>query len=331
MSVLSAIYKHNSTLIVSNVKEFLIKNYSGHEEDSLYNYIHSKAYNKLIKSSLNKDAFPAIPINEIDITWVNINKVQAGLMLNAFKFISDYETRYFMNGIYFDSGNAVSTDGKRMFYSSGFDNFPAIILPVSKCISFILQKGTNIKYGISVKYSVFQFAYKNEAFTYYLFNIEGQFPNWAKIIPEKQTYSIGIPDIEKWKSIYNIINQIKVKKGISRIIIKPETESKVVNVYLDHEIGKELIFIGSILWNGFYDEGRIKKDKELYDELNKDNPVKKEYESKELIELAINPIYLNDALTLKPLKEIQFTSFRKVITFVYTDGSFNLTMPMELI
>jgi hypothetical protein len=65
--------------------------------------------------------------------------------------------------------------------------------------------------------------------------------------------------------------------------------------------------MGTMQWKNFYDESR---------EGNK--------------ELAINYKYLNDGLTLKPLKEIQFTEFVKAITFVYLDNSINIVMPMQL-
>ena len=202
--------------------------------------------------------------------------------------------------IYFGEENVVGTDGRRLFYSLGFDKFPAVILPNTKCLEWLLKKGANIKYKVDKKFSVFQFEYKGVILYYCTCNIEGQFPNWRKVVPEKQAYAIGIPDIVEWKNIHSKIMQLKNKDTHERIIIKHDKDDMVIVEWENKNMG-------SMQWKGFYDETR---------EGNK--------------ELAINYKYLNDALTLKPLKEIQFTEFVKAITFVYTDNSIHIIMPMQL-
>jgi len=302
LSICSYIAKNENRLQVTDIKSFLFMNYSGSEENGVYEYNLSKAFKKLDGFNTNNTSLEKFPQIEVDLTgeYVNINDMQAELILQAFKFISDDMARYFMNGIYFDEGNVVSTDGRRLFYSLGFDKFPAIILPNTKCLEWLLKKGSNIKYKIDRMFSVFQFEYKGATLFYCTTNIEGQFPNWHKVVPEKQTYTIGIPDLVSWKDIHSKIMQLKNKNNFERIIIKHDVDDIV---FIEWE-GRNM---GMMQWKGFYDETR---------EGNK--------------ELAINYKYLNDALTLKELKKIEYTDFVSAITFIYKDGSNNIVMPMQL-
>jgi DNA polymerase III sliding clamp (beta) subunit (PCNA family) len=303
LSICSYIAKNEGKLQATNIKSFLVMPYAGNEENGVYEYPLSKAFKKLDGFNTNQNTLEKFPQTEIDISgeWADINSIQVQLMLDAFKFVSDDVTRYFMNGIYFDEGNIVATDERRLFYSQGFDKFPAVILPNSKMLEWLLKKGSNIKHKIDKVFSVFQFEYKGAVLFYATTNIEGQFPNWRKVVPEKQTYTIGIPDLIAWKDIYSKIMQLKNKDTGERMMIKHDKDDMVM-------IEWENKIMGNMQWKGFYDENR---------------------EYKEAI-LVINYKYLNDALTLKELKGIQFTEFIKAITFIYKDGSNHIVMPMQL-
>ncbi len=302
LSICSYIAKNDNKLIASNIKNFLIMDYTGNEENGVYEYLLSKAFDKLDGFNTNETNLEKYPQAEIDLVngeWVNINTTQAQLIIDAYKFVSDDVTRYFMAGIYFEKGFVVSTDRRRLFYSQGFDNFPSVILPNLKCLEWLLKKGTNIKYKIDKTFSIFQFEYKGSTMFYCASNIEGQFPNWQKVVPEKQRFTIGVPDLTAWKNIYLKIVLLKSKNNSERINIKHEKDDEV-SVKWDGKI------IGNMKWEGFYNE-LCEGDKEL----------------------AINYKYFNDALTLYPLKEIQFTEWIKAVTFIYTNNSISIVMPMQ--
>jgi DNA polymerase-3 subunit beta len=322
LSICSYIAKNENKLQVTNIKSFLVMPYTSNEENGVYEYLLSKALKKLDGFNTNKNTLEKFPQIDVDVAgeWVDINNSQAQLVLDAFKFVSDDETRYFINGIYFDEGNIVATDGRRLFYSLGFDKFPAVILPNSKMLEWLLKKGSNIKYKIDKVVSVFQFEYKGSILFYCTTNIEGQFPNWRKVVPEKQIYTISIPDIKAWKDIHSKITQLKNKDTNERIFIK-HNKDNIVIVEWENKI------MGSMQWKGFYDENRIGNEKRYWEQIEDtvENP-KKLFVSL----LSINYKYLNDALTLKELKEIQFTEFVKAITFIYKDGSNHIIMPMQL-
>jgi hypothetical protein len=325
LSICSYIAKNDNKLIASNIKNFLIMDYTGNEENGVYEYLLSKAFDKLDGFNTNETNLEKYPQAEIDLVngeWVNINASQAQLITDAYKFVTDDVTRYFMAGIYFEKGFVVSTDGRRLFYSQGFDNFPSVILPNSKCLEWLLKKGTNIKYKIDKTFSIFQFEYKGSMMFYCASNIEGQFPNWQKVVPEKQRFTIGVPDLTAWKDIYSKIVLLKSKSNSERIYIKHEKDDEV-SVEWDSKI------IGKMKWIGFYDETRLANEKLGWEKIEDttENP-RKPFISL-LTTLAINYKYFNDALTLYPLKEIQFTEWIKAVTFIYTNNSISIVMPMQ--
>lgn len=326
LSICSYIAKDENKLWVTDINSFLVMPYTGNEEKGAYNYITSKAFKKLdgFSTDITLETFPKIEIDLANREWMGINDKQAQLMLDAFNFISDDITRYFMCGIHFNDGYVIATDGRRLFYAPGFDKFPEVILPDSKTLAWLLKKGINIKYKIDTKYSVFQFEYKGSTLFYCNPNIESQFPNWKKVVPEKQRYAVQDPDIIAWAEIHNRIKQLKTKETTERIFIKPDTDNLVL-------IEWEGRIVGSMRWKGLYDKDRLENEKMEWDAIENametpETPKKEFTQSM----LAINYKYLNDILVLKKLKEIRFTKFEKPLTFIYEDSSECIVMPMLL-
>jgi DNA polymerase-3 subunit beta len=113
--------------------------------------------------------------------------------------VSDDETRYFMNGVYFeravDGLAMVATDGRRLAYikrpiTEGVPEFKGVIIP-PKILSLVLHRGQNeglIELAVTEKNLFIKFG------TYRLSTvlIEGQFPNYQKVIPEKQLHELTV-------------------------------------------------------------------------------------------------------------------------------------------
>ncbi len=298
LSILAYIAKNEKRLVVSNLKEWLIMDYEGNEENGVYSFKNSSVLNKLEGLNFENrklEQFPEVPIFN-DSEWLDVNKVQAGLMVDAYTFISDDPTRYFMNGISFDDSNAIATDGRRMFYSydKGFGKYPKVIMPYGKCLLWLLKKGNEIQYKIEKTYSVFKFKYKNEQFYYFIQNINGQFPNWKRVIPENKK-QLGLPDIKEWKEIYKKCMALS-ERGQYRIKIKPNSD--MVDIWTGPVSGDDIL-LGAIQWPGFTGE------------------------------LWINYQYLNDALMLPGLVRIKYTDMVKGLTFEYKNGSTVIVMPMS--
>ncbi len=108
--------------------------------------------------------------------------------------VSDDETRYFMNGVYMEKANdklqLVATDGRRLAFiskSSGLNlpDFNGVIIP-PKILNIINRRaGDEGLISIAVGEKNIFFRFGNYEFSSVL--IEGQFPNYSRVIPSSQT------------------------------------------------------------------------------------------------------------------------------------------------
>ena len=111
---------------------------------------------------------------------------------------SDDEARYFLNGIYMVMSEGrlimVATDGRRMAYISKASDtevqFEGVIIPqkILKLVRKLLSGEGTIGMAVFEKRVFFKLA--NHRMSSGL--IEGQFPNYQRVIPEKQDYEIVV-------------------------------------------------------------------------------------------------------------------------------------------
>jgi DNA polymerase III sliding clamp (beta) subunit (PCNA family) len=125
--------------------------------------------------------------------------------------VSKDETRYFMNGILCSAENFVSTDGRTMLYTKNNQDFGADKILYCQEFSPFYSKAEKIEIGEkSVKLT-------GKDCTLYIKHIEGQFPDYKKVIPaEENTMTVKIPsksDLE-----YHI-KKCKVEKTSLRIFL----------------------------------------------------------------------------------------------------------------
>lgn len=113
--------------------------------------------------------------------------------------VSDDETRYFMNGVYMENQDGslsmVATDGRRLsFISKSLENqipaFDPVIIPPK--VLHLLRKLSsgegNVKIAVGEKNLFLQFDSQKISSSL----IEGQFPNYKRVIPEQQNYEATI-------------------------------------------------------------------------------------------------------------------------------------------
>jgi DNA polymerase III subunit beta len=113
--------------------------------------------------------------------------------------VSDDETRYFMNGVFIEKVPGglvlVATDGRRLSYvkkmfDGSIPDFKGVIVP-PKVLSLLLKRAPDegmIDIAVSDKSIFFRFgSYKISSVL-----IEGQFPNYQKVIPESQKNKITL-------------------------------------------------------------------------------------------------------------------------------------------
>ena len=138
--------------------------------------------------------------------------------------VSDDRNRYFMTGVYFvkngDILTMVATDGRRLscVNKSGFNvpDFQPAIIP-TKILGSILKNAPeegNVSIGVIDKSIFVKFG--SVEFSSNL--IEGQFPNYQKVIPENLTMSIMVNKADLDAALKR--TTIMVDKKVSRIIFK---------------------------------------------------------------------------------------------------------------
>ena len=148
--------------------------------------------------TISSEKFPELP----DVPEEYYFSVPAGefkeMISQTFFAVSDDETRYFMNGVFIEKSEEglvlVATDGRRLSYSKKvFDDakipdFKGIIVP-PKVLGLVLKHAPDeglIAIAVTEKSIFFRFgSYKISSVL-----IEGQFPNYRKVIPESQKNKI---------------------------------------------------------------------------------------------------------------------------------------------
>ncbi|MBQ0052647.1 MAG: DNA polymerase III subunit beta [Treponema sp.] len=157
---------------------------------------------KKIKFQLNctsQDKFPEIAIAE-KVSFFEVPAKELKQMISQTSFaVSEDETRYFMNGVFFEKKEdklvLVATDGRRLAYCekpvlAGVAEFPsAIVHP--KILNIVAKHASdegNIEVAIVDKMIFFNFG--NYEFSATL--IDGQFPNYQRVIPETQSNKFSV-------------------------------------------------------------------------------------------------------------------------------------------
>jgi len=186
-----------------------------------------KPISKKVKFQLKSqasDKFPEIGSSE-NISFFEISSKDFKEMIKQTIFaVSDDKNRYFMTGVYFvkngDTLTMVATDGRRLSCDNknavNIPDFQPAIIPV-KILSCILKNAPeegNIQVAV-VEKNIFV-KYGNVEFSSVL--IEGQFPNYQKVIPENLNVSIMVNKADPDEALKR--TTIMVDKKVSRIIFK---------------------------------------------------------------------------------------------------------------
>lgn len=162
-------------------------------------------------------------VNDEFIQW-DIEKNKLSFLLSA---VSEDETRYFMNGIYFDSENIVSTDGRKMIYTENKNVNRNCIASCYKCKK-LWSQAKEIYIGLKCTRLVFADC------EFYVEHVEGQFPQYNKVIPEfSDNYIVTIPEkkeLEYFLKKEKIINSREPEVRYQLTNTKNESEFVFFNV-----------------------------------------------------------------------------------------------------
>jgi DNA polymerase-3 subunit beta len=257
--------------------------------------------------SIASDKFPEFPESDDDNTF-ELSVKEFKEMINQTIFaVSDDEIRYFMNGVLFEKQEnkfiMVGTDGRRLAYietetENDVKDFTGIIIP-PKILNIILRRAGDeglISVSISDKMIFFKFG----AYQFSSVLIEGQFPNYRRVIPESQSHSF-------------VLDRLEMIDALNRVSLMVEQKSR--RVYLG--ISSGTISVSS--------EGNDIGD------AKEEIPCKYEGED---VSIALNYRYLEEPLKVMEDDEVivYFTEANRAITIkpVPEKNFFHIIMPMNV-
>ncbi|MDY5124263.1 MAG: DNA polymerase III subunit beta [Treponema sp.] len=205
----------------------------------------AKRFTAKLKSQTS-DKFPEIGSSE-NIPFFEIGSKDFKEMIKHTMFaVSDDRNRYFMTGVYFlkngDTLTMVATDGRRLSCvnksAAGIPDFTPAIIP-TKILSCILKNAPdegNIQVSVIEKSLFVKFG--NFEFSSVL--IDGQFPNYTKVIPKGLTQSIMVNKADLDAALKR--TTIMVDKKVSRIIFKISSgELRLISPESDSGSADEII------------------------------------------------------------------------------------------
>ena len=220
--------------------------------------------------------------------------------------VSDDETRYFMNGVFLEKQGAqmimVATDGRRLAYASkGVDgdlaDFKGVIIP-PKVLSVVRRQAPREgELRMAVSERSFHVSFDSQHLSSNL--IEAQFPNYQRVIPERQEQRL-------------LIERGAFEEALRRVSLLVEQKSR--RIYLESHSGS-LVIRSS--------EGEIGAARE---------EVACEYDGPEIV-LAFNFEYLLDPLREMTSDQValEFTDSGKALSLrPEPEGDFfHIVMPMQ--
>lgn len=254
--------------------------------------------------SMASDKFPEFPMSSTEFFEMPIKDFKEMVSQTVFA-VSDDETRFFMNGVFLEKTEGklvmVATDGRRLAHISkvadNIQDFTGIIVP-PKILNIITKKaGDEGLIAISVTNKVIFINFGSYSLSSVL--IEGQFPNYRKVIPEEQTSSF-------------VIDRKELLDALRRVSLLVEQKSH--RIYIGLKSG---------VMEVYSEEGEIGNAKE-------EIPCKFEGEE---ISLALNYRYIEEPFKAIDTNEIciRFTNPSKAITIMPVPEAdfFHIVMPMQ--
>jgi len=191
--------------------------------------------------SIPSDKFPELQsINEDQYFQIPQRDLSEMISQTVFA-VSDDETRYFMNGVFFekleDSIVMVATDGRRLsfiskFFSEGIKKFESIIIPpkiLNLLNKFMVGEGL-VDLAVTEKNIFFKIGNRK----IYSNLIEGQFPNYNRVIPKEQSYQISIKKDDLYEALKRV--SVLVEQKSRRIYIRLIQDTLILDAE-ESEIG----------------------------------------------------------------------------------------------
>ena len=255
--------------------------------------------------SIASDKYPEFSVASKDLLELPIKDFKDMIQETVFA-ISDDETRYFMNGVFFEKNEGkysmVATDGRRLACiskpaSTDSNDFAGVIIP-PKILNIVVKRaGDEGMAGISVTDKTIFIQFGSYRLSSVL--IEGRFPDYRRVIPESQI-------------IHFAVNRLEMLDALRRVSLLVEQKSH--RIYLGLAPGSVSIFCEE------NDIGNAREE------------IPCQYDGEEL-SIALNYRYLEEPLKVSSCEQISvhFTDPNKTITIkpVPEKDYFHIVMPMQ--
>ena len=277
------------------------------QKDSRINIKTSAKKAKFQLKSIASDKFPVFAAAGNDFFEMSIRDLKEMIKETIFA-VSNDETRYYMNGIYFEKAEEnfvmVATDGRRLALMKkkalpGPPDFKGIIIP-AKILNIVLKRAGDegmARICVTDKIIFIQFgSYRLSSVL-----IEGQFPNYRRVIPESQVNSFTVNRIEMFDALKRV--SLLVEEKSHRVYLA--LSSGAISVYCEEN-----------------DIGNAREE------------ISCKYEGEEHT-IALNYRYLEEPFKVMSVDEISinFTDPNKTITIMPfpkpEDDFFHIVMPMQ--
>ncbi len=178
--------------------------------------------------TISSEKFPELP-EAADDSFFSIPARELKAMIAQTIFaVSDDETRYFMNGVFMEKTAEgvvlVATDGRRLsFVKKTFEvnvpDFKGIIIP-PKILSLIAKRAPDeglIEIAVTEKSLFIRFgSYRVSSVL-----IEGQFPNYQKVIPESQKHLLSIRRLDLLEALKRVSIFVEQKSRRTFFTLSP--------------------------------------------------------------------------------------------------------------
>jgi DNA polymerase III subunit beta len=256
--------------------------------------------------SISSDKYPEIQLAPQE-SYFEFPQAELIEMINQTVFaVSDDETRYFMNGVYLENREGdlvmVATDGRRLSLiksriGHSIPDFQPIIIPpkVLNLIRRLASGEGNLRLAVGEKNLFIQLDHQRVSSAL----IEGQFPNYRRVIPESQEHRV-------------LIRRDEIHEALKRVSLLVEKS---------HRVYLSLTGEGLIVRSEASDIGQATEE------------ISCEYSGPD-VTLALNFSYLVEPLRVIGSDQItlNFTETTKAITISPEpeDVYFHIVMPMQL-
>jgi len=193
----------------------ILKNAQSNEQDVNIDINNGKAsVNHAEINTLPAEEYPVLP--EIGKSVKLELRDFEPVMKKAIVAAGEHDTRYMLNSVLLDFKNnaVIATDGHRLHktdFKFGIDH-PQVIMPIATAK---LIRGEVIKARIDSTFGVFE----NGRYTVFCRFMDGTYPDWQRVIPEKSTVKITINRRELIELAQESVPMVRERANAGRITV----------------------------------------------------------------------------------------------------------------